>query len=108
MAHMIRLHMLVPPYNHQLFRIHPELNSIWEVPALQEDARQSYEEWNSQTGDTGECFSINDGVNPIGIIGWFEYGEFPHVLRLRYYGIIPEKRGRGYGEEALRLLLKHL
>ena len=42
---MITLHKLVPPENHDLFERHPELNRIWEVPALQEEARESYEEW---------------------------------------------------------------
>ena len=56
----------------------------------------------------GEIFSIDEDGVPIGIIGWFEYGDVSDTLRLRYYGIVPSKRGNRYGEEAVRLLLEHL
>ena len=45
---------------------------------------------------------------PVGIIGWFEYGDFPDILRLRYYGIVPSERGNGHGEAAMSLFLEHL
>jgi hypothetical protein len=108
---MITLHKLVPPANQSLFSDYPELNSIWEVPALQKEARESYEEWGLEhypKESTGEIFSISENGKPIGIIGWFEHGEFPEILRLRYYGIVPSKRGNGYGEKAIRLFLQHL
>ena len=107
---MINIRKLIPPENLHLFPDNPELNTIWEIPALQNQARESYEEWGLiKTESTGEIFSINENGVPIGIIGWFEYDEvFPDVLRLRYYGIVPSRRGRGYGEEAMRLLLDHL
>lgn len=108
---MITLHKLVPPENQTLFTDYPELNLIWEVPQLQFEARESYEEWGVKQypgESTGEIFSINEDVTPVGIIGWFEYGEFPDVLRLRYYGIVPSRRGKNYGEEAMRLFLEHL
>lgn len=108
---MITLHKLVPPENQGLFKRNTELNEIWEVPALQHEARESYEEWGSRQypdESTGEIFSINENGFPIGIIGWFEYGEFLDVIRLRYYGIVPSKRGKRYGEVAMRLFLEHL
>lgn len=108
---MITLHKLVPPENYNLFDRFPELNQIWEVSALQQQARESYEEWGQKAYPNegiGEIFSINEDIASIGIMGWFEYGEFPDVLRLRYYGIVPSRRGRHYGEEALRLFLGHL
>jgi RimJ/RimL family protein N-acetyltransferase len=104
---MILLHKLAPPENKTLFTDYPEFNEIWEVPALQVEARTSYEDWESAQ-KSGEIFSINEDEKPIGIIGWFEFGEFPEVLRLRYYGIVPSKRGKKYGEEAMRLFLDHL
>lgn len=108
---MIKLHKLVPPENRSLFKRFPELNCIWEVAALQKQARESYERWDTaryKGEKKGEIFSINEGDVAVGIIGWFEYGEFPDVLRLRYYGIVPSRRGKHYGEEAMRLFLEHL
>ena len=111
---MITLHQLTPPDNQTIFEKCPELNHIWEVPALQKEARESYESWEplqSDGIDMGEIFSINENNNPIGIIGWFKNknkGRFLDIVRLRYYGIIPSKRGNGYGEIALKLFLEHL
>lgn len=108
---MITLHKLVWPENKTLFDLHPELNSIWELPPLQREARESYEQYGDPLypdESSGEIFSIDEDGSPIGIIGWFEYGEFPDVVRLRYYGIVPSKRGKGFGEEAMSLFLKSL
>jgi hypothetical protein len=108
---MITLHKLVPPENKTLFERNLELNKIWEVPVIQKEARESYEEWGDclYPGEsTGEIFSIMEEKSPVGIIGWFEYGEFPDVLRLRYYGIVPSKRGKRYGETAMRLFIEHI
>lgn len=107
---MITLRKLQPPENQTLFADHPELNLIWEIPALQDEARESYEQWGTAADNpsTGEIFSINKSATAIGIIGWFEYGEFPDVLRLRYYGIVPSQRGKRYGHFALAHFLQHL
>lgn len=108
---MITLHKLVPPENKTLFEYNPELNLIWEIPSLQQEARESYEEWGDRLypgESTGEIFSILNDSMTIGIIGWFEYGEFPEVLRLRYYGIVPSNRGKHYGEHSMNLFLHHL
>lgn len=108
---MITLHKLMPPENHDLFTRFPELNLIWEVPALQQSARESYEGWDTRKygGETdGEIFAIMEGEKAVGITGWFEYGDIPDVLRLRYYGIVPSRRGMKYGEETMRQLLERL
>ena len=107
---MIVLHKLSPPENFNLFNQIPNLNQIWEIPSLQQEARESYEEWGCDGGDsTGEIFSIHENGKVIGITGWYTYDEtFPDTLRLRYYGIIPSKRGKGFGEIAMQLLLQHL
>lgn len=108
---MITLHKLVPPENEDIFRKHAELNGIWELPELQTEARESYEKWHLKKypGESlGEIFTIAEFDSVIGLIGWFEYGEFLDTLRLRYYGIVPSRRGRGYGEAALCLLLRRL
>lgn len=108
---MVTIHKLIPPDNHDLFERFPELNLIWEIPALQANARESYEKWDTKKydGETdGEIFSIVEDNTAIGIIGWFEYGKIPDVLRLRYYGIVPSRRGKGYGEVAMKLFLEHL
>ncbi len=107
---MITLCKLFPPENQTLFDRYRELNSIWEVEVLQYQARESYEEWNENpdTDQTGEVFAIHENDIPIGIIGWFEFGHLPDTLRLRYYGIVPSKRGNRYGEQAMRMFLAHL
>jgi hypothetical protein len=108
---MIALHKLVPPENSTLFERFPELNEIWEVPALQKQARESYEKWGVvkyENEREGEIFSIEENGVTIGVIGWFEYGDFSDVLRLVYYGIVPSKRGNHYGQEAIKLFLLHL
>jgi RimJ/RimL family protein N-acetyltransferase len=105
----ISIHKLLPPENQFLFERNPELNTIWEIPAHQNQARESYEECGLiKTESTGEIFSINLDDSVVGIIGWFEYGGIPDVLRLRYYGIVPSQRGNGYGAKAVKLLLDHL
>jgi hypothetical protein len=108
---VITLHTLVIPENQTLFSRYPELNDIWEVPSLQAEARESYERYGLveyKFEKKGEIFSINEDNVPIGIIGWFEYGEFPDVLRLRYYGIVPSRRRRHYGEQAMNIFLTYL
>lgn len=107
---MITLHKLIDPENKTVFVDHPELNDIWEVPALQQHARASYERYGSSPEeDNGEVLSINENYRPIGITGWFSDDDlFPDILRLRYYGIVPSKRGKGYGEQSMRLLLERL
>ncbi|MDE2106954.1 MAG: hypothetical protein KGL39_57600 [Patescibacteria group bacterium] len=105
----INICKLAPPDNQTLFERNPELNLIWEVPALQNQARESYEEWGMvKEESTGEIFSITLDGTVIGIIGWFEYGDIPDIIRLRYYGIVPSKRGNRFGEIAVKLLLEHL
>ena len=107
---MITLHKLIPPENEALFERNPELNHIWEVPSIQESAKTSYERWGlGCRKSTGKIFSVNLDDKIIGVTGWFTFDEtFPDVLRLRYHGIIASMRGRGYGEETMRLLLQHL
>jgi ribosomal protein S18 acetylase RimI-like enzyme len=109
---MITLRKLVPPENATLFKRFPELNLIWEVPALQAQARESYEEWGDSRKpeeSTGEIFAVLEGEEAVGIIGWFEYDKAgADIARLRYYGIIPSRRGRGFAEKAMRLLLERL
>jgi RimJ/RimL family protein N-acetyltransferase len=105
----ISIRKLVPPDNQTLFEMNPELNKIWEIPAQQSRAHESYKDWGIiDKKSTGEIFSIILDDSIIGIIGWFEYGDIPDVLRLRYYGIIPRQRGNHYGERAIKLLLEHL
>jgi GNAT superfamily N-acetyltransferase len=101
--------------NRTLFTDHPELNHIWEVPVLQESARRSYEEWRPfgpEGVSTGDIFTIDQDGVPIGIIGWKEEDPDADILsdtiRLQYYGIIPSRRGRGYGEQAMKLFLEYL
>lgn len=111
MTNNIHIHKLVPPENHDLFSRFPELNLIWEVPVLQQHARESYEGWDTRKyeGETdGEIFAIMEGEQAVGITGWFEYGDIPDVLRLRYYGIVPSRRGLRYGDEAMHQLLGRL
>lgn len=106
---VISIHKLTPPENRTVFQKFPELNKIWEIPAHQNEARESYEAWGVIEGESsGEIFSIMLGETVIGIIGWYEYGDIPEVLRLRYYGIIPSQRGNHYGEQAMMLFLRHL
>lgn len=106
---MVVLKKLVPPENKTLFARFPELNEIWEVPALQRHARTSYEKWGlNKEKTTGEIFAINKSGRTIGIIGWFEYGGCSDILRLRYYGIVPSERGKQYGEKAIHLILEYL
>ncbi|HEU5114294.1 MAG TPA: hypothetical protein VFT82_00845 [Candidatus Paceibacterota bacterium] len=105
---MVTITKLIPPENQTLFERFPELNRIWDLPRLQDEARSSYERWN-ETDKTGEIFSIDRADRTIGIIGWFEFDRPPEdVLRLRYYGIVPSERGGRHGSVALWLLLKHL
>lgn len=109
---MITVHKLIPPENHTLFERFPELNEIWEVSALQKQARESYEEWDIRKypkEGSGEIFSINKGRKAIGIIGWFTYDKASRtIIRLRYYGIVPSQRRKGYGEKAMTLFLERL
>jgi hypothetical protein len=109
---MVTLHKLIPPENHDLFKRSPELNHIWEIPALQEQARECYEEWDTDIPPNetpGEIFSIDNEKTTAGVIGWFEYKKPPvDTLRLCYYGIVPSERGKKYGEKAMELFLQHL
>jgi hypothetical protein len=108
---MITLKKLVPPENFNLFTRVPELQHIWEIPALQSDAREGYESYGRRdfaNEDPGEIFTINDESGIVGVIGWFRLFNSFDMLRLWYHGIVPSKRGRGYGAEAVKQLLEYL
>ncbi|MEJ0001939.1 MAG: hypothetical protein WDN09_02035 [bacterium] len=107
---MIILHQLNPPETIGFFERYPDLNTIWEVAQLQEQARSSYESYGIDPGNMdGEIFSIDKNGAPIGIIGWFVYDEAgDDTLRLRYYGIIVPERRNLHGAEAMNLLLARL
>lgn len=103
----VSLHKLLPPKNRTIFERHPRLNYIWQIQAMQERAEKSYCEWDTED-KTGEIFLILKNKSPIGITGWWPDEKIHELLRLRWHGILPEERGRGYSETALTLLLQRL
>ena len=44
----------------------------------------------------------------MGLTGWWQDENIADTIRLRWHGIIPSERGKGYSDEALSLLTKHL
>jgi len=108
---MITLQKLIPPENFDVFDKVPELNDIWEIPELQEDARMGYQGYGRMKfeGETaGEIFGICEDGDIIGLIGWFQLENSLNLLRMWYYGIVPSKRGKHYGEEAIQVFLNYL
>ena len=96
------------------FSEYPQLNTIWspEMTALAQEAiDESFVAKNEFSYEIGEIYLIKDGSDVVGITGFFPYEydanflDSIHRVGLRYHGLIPEYRGKGYSPEIIRQLL---
>lgn len=104
---MISIYKLENPENFYILEKYPKLKNIWENVTLQNRALKSIIDWNPKE-KTGEIFLIKKDFEIIGVTGWFVDNNILDTVRMRWHGIIPEERGKGYSEKALDLLCSHI
>jgi RimJ/RimL family protein N-acetyltransferase len=87
------------------FTEHPQLRAIWpaEFTEIAEEAAQEAIA-HMPFADVGGLYLVMKGDRVIGITGFF-YCESETEPFLRWHGIIPGERGKGYSREAMLLLL---
>jgi RimJ/RimL family protein N-acetyltransferase len=84
------------------FTAHPQLRTIWPAhfTEIAEDAAQDAIA-HMPFGDVGGLYLVKLGNRVIGITGFF-YCESETEPFLRWHGIIPAERRKGYSREAMR------
>jgi GNAT superfamily N-acetyltransferase len=90
------------------FEEHPQLRSIWpaELHAIAEEA--TVETVNDMPrGDIGGLYLIAKDGQVIGITGYF-YVDSVDEPYLRWHGVVPAERGKGYSRRALQLLIANI
>ena len=88
------------------FSRHPQLRTIWPAhfTAIAEEAAQEAI-GHMPYGDVGGLYLVKLGDQVIGITGYFFcVSEFEPFLR--WHGIIPAQRGKGFSRAAMQLLVE--
>ena len=90
------------------FTAYPQLRTIWPAhfTEIAEEAAQDAIA-HMPFGDVGGLYLVKLGDQVIGITGFF-YCESEFEPFLRWHGIIPAERGKGYSREAMRLVAARL
>lgn len=90
------------------FAQYPQLRSIWpaEFTAIAEESAREAIAHRPFT-DIGGLYLVVRDDQVIGITGFF-YCESETEPYLRWHGIIPAERGKGYSRAALQLLLRQI
>jgi hypothetical protein len=88
------------------FEEHPQLQNIWpaEFLVLAEEATRETVADDMPRGDFGGLYLIAKDGRVIGITGYF-YVNSVEEPYLRWHGIVPEERGRGYSQQAMALVV---
>jgi RimJ/RimL family protein N-acetyltransferase len=114
---MIRLEQFIE----SPFDEHPQLKTIWPEPS-NSDMQEGYTSYIQITKDNpqidfGPMYLIKNKEKVIGITGVFledengqcyPYDPETHTVYLRWHGIVPSERRKGYSDEAMNLLLKEV
>lgn len=87
------------------FTAHPQLRTIWPAhfTDIAEEAAQEAIA-HMPFADVGGLYLVKLGDQVIGITGFF-YCDSEFEPFLRWHGIIPAERGKGYSREAMRQLV---
>ncbi len=87
--------------------VFPEIHSIWRPQAVSEAifytkayARGEYR--------TGEIFFITVDKKRVGMTGYFLKENISDTAGLRWHGIVPSMRNKGYSLEAIRLVAERV
>jgi L-amino acid N-acyltransferase YncA len=88
------------------FSDHPQLGHIWPEPYAS-IAREAVTEHLAEQDDydIGGIYLIKEDSDVIGITGYFLYDTEATVLGLRWHGLVPEQRGKGYSPRILGMVL---
>lgn len=96
---------IVPVLSGSPFAKYPQLRTIW-ASSFKEMAEEASEA-DSGTGQV--LLIVKDDTEVIGITGVFDDDDlWPGDILLRWHGIVPQLRGKGYGRDALELLITHV
>ncbi|WP_434716193.1 hypothetical protein [Paraburkholderia sp. A3RO-2L] len=91
------------------FEEHPQLRTIWpaEFHVIAEEATVETVVDEMPRGDVGGIYLITNDSQVIGITGFF-YVDSLDEPYLRWHGIVPAERGRGYSRLALQLVVERI
>lgn len=91
------------------FEEHPQLCRIWpaEFHVVAEEATREAVTLEMPRGDIGGLYLIVNVGEVIGLTGFF-YVDGVEELYLRWHGIVPTERGRGYSRLAIQLLVERI
>ena len=90
-----------------LFEEVPELNTIWtpELSATAALHTKSWEDHDSRT-ESGEVLVAYVNGQPVGGTGWYLMGD--NEAGLRWHGVLPPHRRKGYSRIMIELACKRL
>jgi RimJ/RimL family protein N-acetyltransferase len=105
MCKAIRLSAWPREPSQSLFDQHPQLLKIW-APELAAIAAQHTLAWETNADESGEIFvaQLDDVV--VGIAGWYRMNRID--AGLRWLGVVPEARRRGYAGEMIDRMTERL
>lgn len=88
-----------------LFEAWPQLQSIWraELAAI---AAYHTRQWETDADESGDILLAYVGDTLIGITGWYRLDM--SEAGLRWHGVMPSFRKRGYSRRMIDLVCKHL
>ncbi|MBU9200025.1 hypothetical protein KTD31_01235 [Burkholderia multivorans] len=91
------------------FEEHPQLRTIWpaEFHVIAEEATVDTVVEDMPRGDIGGLYLVTKCAQVIGITGFF-YVDSIEEPYLRWHGIVPAERGRGYSRLALQLVVARI
>lgn len=96
MPHLIELDPL-PSAGVQPAYLAPLIRAIW--PARAAEIISLFTEGGSDINpDTDHPYAVRIGDEPVGITGFYRYGE--HAVGLCWHGVVPAVRGRGVSRQA--------
>lgn len=87
------------------FEEYPQLRDIWPEPfnCISEEAVVEHLGLMGQV-EIGDIFVVTNDSRVIGISGYFPFDEVTADLGLRWHGIVPDERGKGYSKEVLGMV----
>lgn len=93
------------------FADHPQLRDVWPVPRsghVEADTVADLAMGVLADPCRNRVYLVVDGEgHVVGITGFFQPTADPMTLGLRWHGMVPSARGRGYSEAAIKQLCVH-
>ena len=90
---------------HTLFECTPELQTIWK-PELSALAALHTKAWETDPRESGEVLIAKIEDTVIGVSGWYQMSSTEGGLR--WHGVLPKHRKKGYSKQIIELVCNRL